>query len=695
MALQCRIVRASNGSIDYIKTEEGTRSALFDSLVAIGNKDTAYDLYAIIDSDDFKEVYPRGEPSVEQLLKFVNNNDVILKPEEITDIKNSTVSLGMSSTGQLFNKLKSTFVSKGLTVFDRKKMESSGVYNSYEIDSIISNPSIQNSIKKIIRGMNNIESEAISEYDSSFVVKEGSLNSLGKQNVKNPFKVEKEIISLIAGSDIEQTLDKIPFDSIKNDYYTKEEFKRVLDDLAASNRIIQEKEIVGGQLQDKPKNKVYDRLSKVMDFSNKDAIASKIDFLTGISDTVWNTTQNSVYSLLKDLNKSSISMGVDLNTIENDVYKKEPSFIKSFLTLYKDVVLSPSPETLRRFADSYTEFFELEGNATRVAQTPRSYDIFLNTDLSEYQLFNDFGLIKKGDNIYTPVDIIENIDDVYATMAANTNLLPSSVTNEEELRNYVQQQLGSLDISDYEVEEEQMEKMVLYKMYFKSPFFSSKEKDITQQFIQFNGDYNYYTQEYPSDFYKEYLREKKANTAIFKNYYSKFDITENGIELIENDPITVDNLMQYISEDMRQYNMVSKNLNLPLDTIKDADFNGMIYNRENAISNPNSIPKLNKDFTILSPITIAVKNETETFVRTPVGVFEIDYQIGNVTFYNILPKGDSKYNSLGMYKTKTDSDLNLNEYGFLQDNPESFIKAKNYYSQSELKKINKEHFGCS
>ena len=71
MALNCRIVRAIDGSIDYIKSEEGTRSTLFDSLVAIGNKQTAYDLYALTETEEFKEVYPGStEASVEQVLKF-------------------------------------------------------------------------------------------------------------------------------------------------------------------------------------------------------------------------------------------------------------------------------------------------------------------------------------------------------------------------------------------------------------------------------------------------------------------------------------------------------------------------------------------------------------------------------------------------------------------------------------------------
>lgn len=59
MAINCNIVYASDGSIDYINTENGQRSTLFDKLTQTlgGDKNSALTLYALTDSEDFKTVY--------------------------------------------------------------------------------------------------------------------------------------------------------------------------------------------------------------------------------------------------------------------------------------------------------------------------------------------------------------------------------------------------------------------------------------------------------------------------------------------------------------------------------------------------------------------------------------------------------------------------------------------------------------
>ena len=58
MALQCRIVLNENNEIDYVKTEDGQRSQLFDGLVETlgGDKNSALGFYALTESEDFKTI---------------------------------------------------------------------------------------------------------------------------------------------------------------------------------------------------------------------------------------------------------------------------------------------------------------------------------------------------------------------------------------------------------------------------------------------------------------------------------------------------------------------------------------------------------------------------------------------------------------------------------------------------------------
>lgn len=698
MALDCRIIVDENGSIDYINTEEGTRSTLFDNLVKASNKEVALDLYALTETEEFKAIHnSTAEPTVQAVLSFAAQRDSTLTDIQRVDVENTILSAGLGSYGELLNKLKGIFYKKGLVVFDRDSMLQSEFYNEYEASSVMESLELQDRIRNTIYALANTSSERVPDYDPLFVLSETSrLNSLGKQIVSNPYTIENRVTEQIAGTDVSESLGSVPFESIKNSYLRDAQTKAKLNRIAAQNKVIKEKEIVNGEIVDKTTDRTYELLNEVLDLSSRWSITQKLNYVLSISPGVWNISQSSMYTLLKDINERALDSGVDMLNLEDTAYTNSRDEIVNMLTAYKTVLNTPTDENLQAFSEAYSEFFALSQEpVTRIVPTNDANDIYLDSELSEYELFTEHGLIKKADNLYRPVQVIENVDEVYAIMAANTALLPEGVQNEEELKDYVNSKLTDIEVPDFRADAQQLEKMILYKMYFRASDIRPPVANNTAKYQQFTGNYQYLTEEYPSDFYKELLKEKRANSDLYQNFYRNFTVTKNGIELINNDPITVQQIMRYAPDYLKQYNLLSKSLNLPLENNGSiVDFNEMIYNRQQAVSNPESVAKLNKDYTILSPITIAVKNENSNFVRTPAGVFEIDYQIGNVSFYNILPKGDTRYNSFGLHRTKTQSDLNLDDFTYLQDTPEVFTRAQSYYSAAELKRINEKHFGC-
>jgi hypothetical protein len=106
--------------------------------------------------------------------------------------------------------------------------------------------------------------------------------------------------------------------------------------------------------------------------------------------------------------------------------------------------------------------------------------------------------------------------------------------------------------------------------------------------------------------------------------------------------------------------------------------------RERALTNPKSINKLNSDYVYLQDNSVAVKNTSEDFIRTPRGIFEIVGKEGNLTFFQ-------KVESL----EKPMIEVNLESFNYLQTKPEVFMQAKKYYTKTELEKINKENFSCN
>ena len=114
--------------------------------------------------------------------------------------------------------------------------------------------------------------------------------------------------------------------------------------------------------------------------------------------------------------------------------------------------------------------------------------------------------------------------------------------------------------------------------------------------------------------------------------------------------------------------------------------------RQDVVNNPESVKKLKGNYTYLEDGVMAAKNETETFVRTPVGVFEMIYQFGNVKFYNKLPDADIDYKLTDIEKPL--SDIDFSQHQHLENSPEIFKEAKQYYTKKELEQINNEYFNC-
>ena len=74
MSISCRVFRDEKGSIDFVNTEKGSRSTLFDSLVKVagGDKEVALTLYSLTDTSLFKEMIDskKGKYKTEFLSKM-------------------------------------------------------------------------------------------------------------------------------------------------------------------------------------------------------------------------------------------------------------------------------------------------------------------------------------------------------------------------------------------------------------------------------------------------------------------------------------------------------------------------------------------------------------------------------------------------------------------------------------------------
>ena len=149
------------------------------------------------------------------------------------------------------------------------------------------------------------------------------------------------------------------------------------------------------------------------------------------------------------------------------------------------------------------------------------------------------------------------------------------------------------------------------------------------------ADINYLTNGFIADF----AAEKIKNPTEFNK---QFKVTENGLELVSNDIITLETIKAYIKDNTKyakeiaDYSLISKDM--PNLKEKDSFYvESLEDKRAQAVNNPNGVNRPTTQVTILDEESIAAPNETSPFIRISNDVYEMQEQ----GYYNKLEKNDN------------------------------------------------------
>ena len=225
--------------------------------------------------------------------------------------------------------------------------------------------------------------------------------------------------------------------------------------------------------------------------------------------------------------------------------------------------------------------FERKDKQTAVKIEPqnRSYR-YLKTTKSEQQLFDELSLIQTNEpNVYHQVNKID----------------------EQEMRDILDNQ--DLIVPEYQ----------LYKDYYEY------ESQIAISDIQTNieTDVNYLMDDFVADFAVEKLKNPN------NEFLNQFKITENGIEMITQDELSLAKVKAGISNypQLADYSLISKNL----PNLKEAN-PYQIETKENkriqAVNNKQSVPTPKTEVKIIDNDFVEAKNETADFIRVGEDIYE-------------------------------------------------------------------------
>jgi len=212
----------------------------------------------------------------------------------------------------------------------------------------------------------------------------------------------------------------------------------------------------------------------------------------------------------------------------------------------------------------------------------------------------------------------------------------------------------------------------------------------TKNNANFTGNFEYLTTDFVSDFYIEMLKEREKDSEIYKNFYSNFDINENGIYLKNDDSITMSQIKEYADENLKQYSIISKQM--PLLVEQEIQSETKQVRRDAILNNPQNLEKYQGQFHKLNDNTIITKNANDEFIKVEGNIFEAIDSDGNLTLYSRLNNIVGEYYNFNNEAPK--SSVKIEDYSYLNTQPDSFMSEKKYLSKSAKEKINKENFDC-
>ena len=120
------------------------------------------------------------------------------------------------------------------------------------------------------------------------------------------------------------------------------------------------------------------------------------------------------------------------------------------------------------------------------------------------------------------------------------------------------------------------------------------------------------------------------------------------------------------------------------------DYDSQSQQRERIVNNPTSVKKLEGDYLYLEDGVLAVRNATDTFLRTPKGIYEMIYEAGNVKFYGALPEANADYKVFGVGSPL--SDIDFSKYQYLENSPEVFKTMKKYYTNEKFREKHNKYY---
>ena len=729
----CQIHRNyTTGEVDRVTTPNGVDSSLYkDALAITKDAEKALNIWATAYTDSYKNSYGEWaeEPSLSQVMDFINidSKEDKLSTEEALSILNTSQLLGIQPE-QLYFNLKNTFFnSNNQLVVDAERLRNSGLYTEDEIIDLLQFPSLRAGLIDILSKMKNsfYENTFTSNIDLSdypLIIKTGEKNKLGKNIIIPPSEVEDYLIKNLKSVEEIDSLDRTDIKDALSTPEAKDYVKSLLDTYQA----VPVYTVKSGILDVKLKNDLAVTLLETVTVNeDKISFSEATSFIRGIPQEDWYSRGEEVVSLLKDIEWEAAQIGLDLVGLADSYSFKSKEEVVGFLELIDDFNISTEELTVNEMdildlASEINEYFDINDSVNSKTIVPNNFKgrdlAVIEGPVDENYVYKVGGFIRLFNDVYERVDPVGDfetvLENVYQAVRNSPELLPKEafssfgltkgnldfkgiydLANKDLVKASIRSFAGR-KISDIpgEISEDldTSKEVALLKVLHGSLETTRPYKDLSIINKSITGNKEYLVSDFVSDFYKQLLTNKVEETELWNNALKYFQINSNGIDVDVSDEVKEQIKLSLLNDQqlydaLVNYSLISKNDNLDFlrDIIETPSFDTIENRRDFAVNFPETVKKIDKEYTRVSDNTLVVNNSHEEFIKLNDGIYELtDYENG-VSVYSKLRTVTNPQYFVFNVSSPLYEDIDLQS--FKDDSPT--VTYKNKFNSSQVKAI--------
>ena len=269
------------------------------------------------------------------------------------------------------------------------------------------------------------------------------------------------------------------------------------------------------------------------------------------------------------------------------------------------------------------------------------------------------------------------------------------------MKAYIQAQIGEIYVGEETISQEDLERYALMFNYINRSTDLNKfttKPTITREystFLQEIDNQGYLQTDFVADFNKEKLRAKASKSVAFEEFYNNFEISNVGIKLVNQDPITISKISKYLDKNKNLVNYLKLHKQgIDLNPIVNEDpIIDDLFMRNYYVNFPTAIPAFKGDYNKLSEGTMLAKTKAP-FIRVSEGLYEIMSGVGSQGIYGKLKVQEGAFKSYDTTLSPPSLDIDISEISAIDANLNIETELKNLYSEEEKAKINNEQDNC-